>query len=279
MVDEVGRDRNGLPLTEPASTYRSDVRSAYDVAASGWAAGAGVIYRALADALVALLPSHGPGTVLDLCAGTGAASAALARRGLAVIAADVSAQMLRLSRGERPPAVTADAVALPFRGGAFASVVVAFGLNHAPEPVAFLRETRRVVRAGGIVVASTFAGGWPHPAKAAVDDVLEGFGFRPPAWHDRLKREVELHTGSEQALLNIAQRANLRDARASLVEVAPAVTVDQVVGWRFSMASHAGFVAALPQTTRQQAAIDAAAEVRRRWQPFVVPMLALIARV
>ncbi len=279
MVDEAGRDCRGLPLSVSAATFRDEVRFAYDVAAPGWANGAGVVYGALAEELVALLPSPVPGTVLDLCAGTGVVSAVLGRRGLPVIAADLAEEMLRVNRSHRPASVAADAVALPFRSAAFGAVVVAFGLNHTPDPVGFLSETCRVTAAGGSVLASTFAGGWPHPAKAVVDEVLAGFGFRSPGWYDRLKRELEGLTGSLQALLDIAQRAELRDVQALLIEVAPPVTVDEVVGWRFSMASHAGFIASLPAATRRHVAKVAATEVRRCWEPLVIPMLVLSARV
>lgn len=126
------------------AAFRREVGAAYATAASSWAAGAGFVYARLADALVARLPIVGHGLVLDLCAGTGAATAPLVRRGCAVIAVDLVPDMLLVDASERPPAVAADAFALPFRDRSLAAVVVACGLNHAPDPVAFLAESRRV---------------------------------------------------------------------------------------------------------------------------------------
>ena len=52
------------------------------------------------------------------------------------------------------PDVTADVQALPFRDGAFDAVKATEILEHVPEPVAALRECRRVLRAGGHLVAT-----------------------------------------------------------------------------------------------------------------------------
>ena len=164
------------------------MRAAYDAAAAGWAGGPEQVYAPLARALVAAapLPLAG-GRVLDLGAGTGVAGrAALAAGAARVVAADLAVAMLRRGGPAQHP-VAADATALPFRDQAFDLVVAAFCLNHLSQPGAALREARRVGRG---LAASTFAPGWTHPAKLAVDEALRPFGFQPPAWYQSLQREA-----------------------------------------------------------------------------------------
>lgn len=261
------------------SLDRGDLRIAYGAAATTWASGAAVVYDALAEAMVARLGDLGPGPVLDLCAGTGAVSAAVTRRGVAAIAVDLSDSMLRVNAAARPPGIVADAMALPVRTEACSAVLVAFGLNHAPDPVAFLREAARVCAPGGLVAASTFEGGWPHPAKEAVDRVVAAYGYVPPGWHDALKHDVEPRTASVGSAAQCAVDAGLRDPQVSRHPVALDVTVDQVVHWRLSMASHAPFVDSLPPAARRELVAAASVAVSESWEPFVVPMLVLTAMV
>lgn len=268
-------------MTPADAMFRRELGTAYGTAARAWASGAAVVYNALAGALVDEiadeLPVADDQPVLDLCAGTGAASAALVRHGLPVVAADLSPAMLQVDRMARPAAVVADAVALPFRAGGFAAVVIAFGVNHATDPVGFLAEARRVLRPGGKVASSTFLRGWTHPAKEAVDGALAAFGYEVPGWHRRLKDDVEPATASPSAIKGVAARAALAGPRVRVVEVTIDASVEEVVGWRCSMASHASFVDSLPADARAAATELAIAEVRRRWQPLLVPMLVMTA--
>lgn len=258
---------------------RDDLRVAYGAAATTWAGGAAVVYDALAEAMVTRLGDLGPGPVLDLCAGTGAVSAAVTRRGVAAIAVDLSDSMIRVNAAARPPGIVADAMTLPLRTGTCSAVLVAFGLNHAPDPVAFLREAARVCAPSGLVAASTFEGGWPHPAKAAVDRVVAAYGYVAPGWHDALKHDVEPRTASAESVARCAVDAGLRDPRVGRHPVTLDVTVDQVVCWRLSMASHAPFVVSLSPAERHELVAAASVAVSESWEPFVVPMLVLSAMV
>ena len=257
----------------------AQIASAYDASARSWASGATIVYAGLADALVARLDdADARGPVLDLCAGAGAASVSLVRRAARVIALDFAWSMLVVERDRRPPAVAGDANRLPFRSACFSAVVVACGLNHAPDPVAFLVEAGRVTRVGGVVLTSTFARGWDHPAKAAVDEVLTGLGYRAPAWHASLKHDVEPVTATPERLVDVATRAGLGDVSVERVDVAVDVSPEQAVEWRFAMASHAPFVASLASSVRDRAAAAAAALVGRHWVPVCPPLLILHAR-
>jgi demethylmenaquinone methyltransferase/2-methoxy-6-polyprenyl-1,4-benzoquinol methylase len=108
-----------------------------------------------------LLPS--PGRVLDLAAGTGDLTADLIHYGgHRVVSADFTFAMLlhgraKLAGAGAPPQVAADALELPFRSGVFDGVTVAFGVRNFADPVAGLREARRVLREGGRVAILEFS--------------------------------------------------------------------------------------------------------------------------
>ena len=102
--------------------------------------------------------------VLDVCAGTGDLAFAFGRAGAAVIGADFCPEMLqrthKKSQGDgahRPVFLAADTLDLPFAGGQFDVVSVAFGIRNVADPVAALREMRRVARPGGRVIVLEFA--------------------------------------------------------------------------------------------------------------------------
>ncbi|WP_308220037.1 bifunctional demethylmenaquinone methyltransferase/2-methoxy-6-polyprenyl-1,4-benzoquinol methylase UbiE [Microbacterium sp. CFH 31415] len=102
--------------------------------------------------------------ILDLAAGTGASSVALARSGASVVAADFSPGMIaegRRRHGGIPNLtfVEADATDLPFDDDGFDAVTMSFGLRNVNEPKKALAELLRVTRAGGRLVICEFS----HP--------------------------------------------------------------------------------------------------------------------
>jgi len=103
--------------------------------------------RAAVDAL-ALQPGA---RVLDLGCGTGDFVAAVAACGARPIGVDLSAGMLREARRRLPAhALTrADALALPLRDASVDAVVSGFALRNLLSVAAALRESARVLRAGG----------------------------------------------------------------------------------------------------------------------------------
>jgi malonyl-CoA O-methyltransferase len=104
-----------------------------------------------------------PGAVLDLGAGTGLAAREIKRmfRRAAVTAADIAAPMLevtrRRSRFWRPiRCVQADAQALPFEDATFDLVFSNLMLQWLTPPDAALAEMARVLKPGGLLLASSF---------------------------------------------------------------------------------------------------------------------------
>jgi len=104
-----------------------------------------------------------PATVLDLGAGTGAASGVLARRfrRARVIALDLAPGMLRIARRRQWPwrrfeRICADAEALPLRDASVDLVFSNLMLQWCDDPLLAFAECARVLKPGGLLLFSTF---------------------------------------------------------------------------------------------------------------------------
>jgi ubiquinone/menaquinone biosynthesis C-methylase UbiE len=256
-----------------AAELTAATRTAYETAAAGWADGPELVYALLARALIAAaaVPLDGS-RVLDLGAGTGAAGrAAQAAGARRVVAVDLAVGMLRRCPAPLRP-LAADAAALPFLDDSFDLVVAAFCLNHLGRVAVGLGEARRVGRA---IAASAFAPGWTHPAKAAVEDALRPFGYRPPAWYVSFKSETEPQAGDPALLAEHAEAAGFKDVRVRTITVPTGLsTPAQLASWRLGMAHVAPFVRSLDGPRR--AAVSRAAErAVAGSEPLVVSMVVL----
>ena len=251
------------------------MRAAYDASARAWADGPSRAYEAMSEELVAAAPRSVVGArVLDLGAGTGAASRAAARAGAAwVVGVDAAPMMLAAGSGWAA-AVAADAALLPFTAGAFDLVVAACCLGHLPDPVAALRQVRRVAPA---VIASAFLAGWTHPAKAVVDDVARQFGFVAPPWYSQLKAVVEPGVDDPDKLAALARAAGFTRVEVGVHDVDVKVSgPDELARWRLGMAHLAPFVAALDPGRRGQL-VTACQRALAGAPPLLVPLVILAA--
>ena len=125
--------------------------------------------------------------ILDLAAGTGASSVALARSGAEVVAGDFSPGMIaegRRRHGHVPNVtfVEADAMALPFGDGEFDAVTISFGLRNVADPHAALAEMLRVTAPGGRIVICEFS----HPQNAAFAGLYGFYNDRVPVSYTHL---------------------------------------------------------------------------------------------
>ncbi|MPZ25768.1 MAG: demethylmenaquinone methyltransferase [Micromonosporaceae bacterium] len=114
--------------------------------------------------------------VLDVGAGTGVSTVELAAGGGYAVGVDISLGMLAAGRLARPelPLLAGDALALPFADAAFDAVTISFALRNTADPVAALRELRRVTRPGGRLVVCEFS----HPTHPVLRTVYLSYLVR-----------------------------------------------------------------------------------------------------
>ncbi|GAB2590788.1 methyltransferase domain-containing protein [Streptomyces capparidis] len=175
--------------------------------------------RTAANSAAYLLPSLEPGMdLLDVGCGPGTITADLAQlvRPGRVTAVDASAEVLERARRtaaargvDNVEFVEADVHALGFPDGAFDVVHAHQVLQHLADPVAALREMRRVCRPGGVVAARD------------ADYLAMAWFPEPPAMAEwlALYRKVARAGGGEpdagRRLLSWARRAGFADVTAT----------------------------------------------------------------
>ena len=248
----------------PPVTDARALADAYTATGGAWQAGPGLIYDRLAEVLVGHVPGGVAGRrVLDVGAGTGAASrAALAAGADVVVAADLAPGMLAYDVSARPPAVAADAVLLPFRDAAFGSVVAAFSLNHLDDPVPGLAEAARVLVPGGGLAVSAYADDDTHPVKAVVEATCTERGWVPEPWYLALKATAMRQLDTVERAQAAATAGGLRGAEAVNEQVAfPSMSPGAMVAWRLGMAQVATFVGGLDAAERADLIADATARL------------------
>ncbi len=116
-----------------------------------------LIFERFAADLAQRAASLAPSAVLEIAAGTGAVTRALAPKlssGASYMVTDLNQPMLDYARSQQGPdgRITwrqADALALPFANAAFDLVCCQFGAMFFPDRAAAYRETKRVLKPGG----------------------------------------------------------------------------------------------------------------------------------
>jgi ubiquinone/menaquinone biosynthesis C-methylase UbiE len=169
-----------------------------------------VLFEPYAADMAARAAALGPHAVLELAAGTGAVSRALAAAlpAARIVATDLNPAMLEVARGRSAAAnlsfEPADAQSLPFPAGAFDLVVAQFGAMFFPDKVAAYREVRRVLAPGGAWLFNVWGPLEANTGSAAIDravgEVLppprpEFIARTPFGYHDRDAIERELREG------------------------------------------------------------------------------------
>ena len=97
--------------------------------------------------------------VLDLAAGTGTSTAAIAATGAQAIACDLSLGMLEVGKKRHPQLtfVAGDALQLPFADNSFDAVTISFGIRNVQNVQLALTELYRVTKPGGRLVICEFS--------------------------------------------------------------------------------------------------------------------------
>ena len=118
-----------------------------------------LLFEPYAADLAGRLASRSPGRVLEVAAGTGVVTRALAStlpERVSIVATDLNQPMLDQASalGTRRPVEwrQADAMQLPFPDGAFDAVVCQFGVMFFPDKARAYAEAHRVLRSGGVLI-------------------------------------------------------------------------------------------------------------------------------
>jgi len=167
----------GEPTTERVKGIFSGIAGTYDRVNIVASAGIDRTWRRRTVGMAELGPDS---RVLDLAAGTGDLTLAMARQGAPaeVLSTDFVPEMLEIAERKAqdydgPTKIVfeaADAQDLPYEDGSFDVVTIAFGLRNLPDRAANMREVLRVLKPGGRYVVLEFS----RPTSAAV---RSAYGF------------------------------------------------------------------------------------------------------
>jgi SAM-dependent methyltransferase len=221
------------------------------------------------DALLAAIAPAPSDLVLDLAAGTGDVSEAVAARGARVLATDLSPVMVEAARrrgiaGAEHRVLDMQAIDLP--DASVDAVVSRFGYMLVPDPALALRETRRVLKPGRPLAFATWAPAKRNPWATAYGPVLIERGLQEPP---RPGEPGQFALGEPQLIEDLVRTAGFEDV--GVVEVPVEYRFPSWDEYRRVMASLAASLrdalAGLDDATRAE--VDAAA--RARLEPFRVP--------
>ncbi len=178
-----------------------------------------LIFAPYADDLAERLARRAPSRILEIAAGTGVATRAMASRlpaSAAIIATDLNPGMIdtaaRIGTARPVQWRQADAMQLPFADGEFDAVVCQFGVMFFPDKGAAYAEARRVLKRGGLFLFNAwdriedneFADEVTRALATVFPDDPPRFLARTPhGYHDRATIERDLRRGGFAAPAHI----------------------------------------------------------------------------
>ena len=199
-----------VTLTTPATLSTPDYAAIKGRQQAAWASGdyarIGTTLQIVGEALAEAMDLPAGATALDVAAGNGNISLALARRGAAVVSTDYVASLLECGRAraeaEKLPIAfqIADAEALPFAKASFDAVASTFGVMFSPDQEQAAAELLRVCRPGGRIGMANWT---PESFIGEVFRLLGRYvappaGLKPPSrWGDRAWLEATFGPASD----------------------------------------------------------------------------------
>ena len=199
-----------------------------------------VWFDAFAADLAQRLPQRPPGDVLEIACGTGLVTRRLRERlspALRLTATDLSKTMLDYARAKLDGCKgiewhEADALRLPFEDNRFGAVVCGFGIMFVPDRQAALREARRVLTDGGILLFNVWDRIEENPHALANAAVLEALFPHDP----EMKFRVPYDMNDPSLLRRLLAGARFRETRIETkrIEIAGAdprsIAIGQIRG-------------------------------------------------
>ena len=191
-----------------------------------------LLFEPYAADLVNRLASRSLSRVLEVAAGTGVVTRALASvlpERVAIVATDLNQPMLDQASalGTTRPVEwrQADAMRLPFQDGTFDAVVCQFGVMFFPDKTQALSEARRVLRPGGVLVFNVWdrieENEFADTVTAALasvfpEDPPRFLARTPHGYHERSRIEQDLVSSGFSAppeIVTLAARSRAKSPR------------------------------------------------------------------
>lgn len=236
-LDRASAPRNEAPSGPDLDALREELRIAWSASHGGrWWSGATSL---LADAA----PVSPGERVLDAGAGDGDLALLAAGRGATVTACDFAAALIARGRARTVAAgadvnwIQADLEALPFEEASFDRVLSGFAPMFCLRARAALAELFRVVRPGGVVALSAWAGGGAVGGALRLADrrAMLPVGIAPPlSWGRDEQLRVELERHATEVDVDVApltlRFATREDACAALMrDIGPLARVGEAM--------------------------------------------------
>jgi len=183
--DGCRRDSSPVPAIVMASSSATDLEAFRSAEHAGWQAKVAAYDRYWSPLTTALgerlLDAAGVGPakrVLDVACGPGRVAAAAAARGAEVAGVDFSDRMVAHARSLFPALDVrhAEAESLPFPDESFDAVIVNFGVLHFTRPDCAMVEAHRVLKPGGRLGFTLWAGPADHAGMRLMFDAIEAHG-------------------------------------------------------------------------------------------------------
>jgi ubiquinone/menaquinone biosynthesis C-methylase UbiE len=191
-----------------------------------------LIFEPYATDLANRLVARSPASVLEIAAGTGVVTRALASalpEGTSIVATDLNQPMLDQASkvGTKRPVQwrQADAMQLPFPDASFDAVACQFGVMFFPDKAKAFSEARRVLKPGGVFIFNAWDRIEENEFADTVTTALASLFPRDPprfmartphGYHDRSAIERDLRSGGFTAAANIdtvAKRSKAKSPR------------------------------------------------------------------
>lgn len=211
---------------------------------------------------------HAGDVVLDLACGTGLVArhaAALVTPGGRMVGADINPAMLEIARNTATDVewVEAPCDALPFADDTFTHVICQQGFQFFPDPLAAMRESRRVLATSGVLIATVWATPGHNPY---IEHQLELLAELDPSLAASVQRAIPAN--ADDFLRSTAETADFHDIEITMLE--HDVDIADFTAWFLAQTGGTPWgptLAALPDTGRQ----ELAAAMAHRIQPYATP--------